>query len=204
MSVVVTRSPLRLLSHVFIAVPAVLLAVDMTVSHRFYPAPEAVETVVGSTLLETGEVVNVTARSLTERGQAETRRDRLFAAVLFVGGAVSMVWGMRDLLWPRPVLRANRDGLSVHVDGAGKPMHMFSWDEIAEVRSGVVDDDGDEMPALSVRFADEALVPIEPASAIADPPWLHVLADDWWPAAHLVVPALERTGAPSTAQADGG
>jgi hypothetical protein len=193
MAVIVTRSPLRLLAHVLLGIPAVLLAVDMTVSHRFIAAPESTRSVVGSTILDSGEVVDVTTVSYTTRGESEARRDRLFAVVLLAGGIVSIGWAMHDLLRPRVLLRGDQQGLALRVEGPGRPMRVFTWDEIAEVRSGLVDLDGASLPALSIRLHDPSRIPVEPASAVADPPWLHVVTDDWSPPAHLVVPVLERS-----------
>ena len=59
-NVVVTRSPLRLLAYASLAVPAILLAVDMAVSHRIYPEPDTFEQVVGTTVDDAGETVEVT------------------------------------------------------------------------------------------------------------------------------------------------
>lgn len=193
MSVIVTRSPLRLLAYVVLAVPALLVAVDMTASHRFFPAPETFETVVGTTVDEVGRQVDVTARALTIEGRAQARRDRLAAAVLGIGGVAAMAWAMMELIRPRVLLRGDQQGMAFRVDGPGRPMRQVAWGDIAEVRSGVVDDEGDLVPALSIRFEDPARVPVAPASAIPEPPWLHLLADDWVPPAHMVAPLLERT-----------
>jgi hypothetical protein len=201
-SIIVTRSPLRLLAYVLLAIPAVLLAVDMTASNRFISPPDSFQTVVGSTMVESGAVVDVTSTAFTNQGRAEARRDRLFAAVLLTGGVVSIGWAMRDLVRPRPLMRGDQDGLALRIDGPGMPMRAFPWEEIAEVRSGLIDEDGDILPAFSVRFHDPSRAPAEPASAVADPPWLHVVADDWSPPAHLVVPVLERAGPQTTGTAD--
>lgn len=201
-SVIVTRSPLRLLAHVLLAIPAVLLAVDMTVSHRFISPPDSFQTVVGSTIVESGAVVDVTSTAFTNQGRAEARRDRLFAVVLVTGGVMSIGWAMRDLVRPRLLMRGDQDGLALRVDGPGMPMRVFPWEEIAEVRSGLIDEDGDILPTLSLRLHDPSRVPTEPASAVADPPWLHVITDDWSPPAHLVVPVLERAGPHTVGAAD--
>lgn len=203
MSVVVTRSPLRLFAYVMLAIPAVLLAVDMTVSHRYYPAPSTVEVTVGSTVDQFGEVVPVTARRLTDEGQSQQRRDRLLAAMLFVGGVGAIGWAMRELVRPRALLTADRDGIAVRIDGSSEPLRRFPWSAVAEVRSGLADVDGDEVPVLSIRFHDPALVPPWPASAVADPPWLHLIGDDWSPPPHLVTPLLEHAGS-RNAEEDGG
>jgi hypothetical protein len=201
-SVIVARSPLRLLAHVLLAIPAVLLAVDMTMSYRFISPPDSFQTVVGSTVNESGVVVDVTSTAFSNQGRAEARRDRLFAVVLITGGVMSIGWAMRDLVRPRLLMRGDQDGLALRVDGPGMPMRVFPWEEIAEVRSGLIDEDGEILPVLSLRLHDPSRVPTEPASAVSDPPWLHVVTDDWLPAAHIVVPVLERASPQATGAAD--
>jgi hypothetical protein len=197
-SVIVTRSPLRLFAYVVIGAAAVLLAVDMTISNRFYPMPETFETVVGTTVDEFGAVTNVTARVPTDQGRAHLRRDRLAGVILFAGGISAMGWAMKELIRPRVLLRGDEEGIAIHVDGPGMPLRHLAWSDIAEVRSGLVEDEGDFLPALSIRFHDPEMVPEAPASAVATPPWLHLIADEWVPPAHMVAPLLERMSAPSS------
>lgn len=194
-AVTVTHSPLRLLAHVLLAVPAVLLAIDMTLSHALYRAPDSVDTVVGSTLDQFGNVVEVTGAALTQQGQAEARRDRVFAAALMAGGIMSIAWAMRELLRPRALFHADRDGLAVRVPGSGdEGVRSFSWDRVVEVRSGILDLDGEELPGIVVRSRDDENQPDE----------LQVVAEDWSPPAHLVVPLIERLSPNVPVESDGG
>ena len=205
MPIIVTRSPLRLLVYVLLAIPAVLLSVDMMVSHRFYPMPEGNDVVTGSSVGPSGELIEVTDRVLTPQGAAQTRRDLIFGGGLLAGGLIAIAWAIRELASPRALLRADNETLSLRLGGLGAPLRSYSWDEIAELRSGMVVDDGEEVPALSIRFADGAGMPLEPAGVIVDPPWLHVIADDWVPAVHLVVPVLMQVRSrPSASVVDDG
>lgn len=179
MAVTATRSPMRLLMHVLLAIPAILLAVDMTVSNRFYPLPD-------HTLTDSGE------QQLTVRGRAELRRDRVVATGLFVGGVWSTAWAMRELVRARPLLRADGDGVAVLIGPTTAGLQPYSWDEISDVRSGLVDDNGEPVPVVSLRFDDETKVPVDPASAAPDPPWLHMFADDWAPQGHLIAPIVQQ------------
>lgn len=197
-SVIVTRSPLRLLAYVVIGVAAVLVAVDMTISNRFYPMPETFERVVGTAVDEVGEMVNVTARVPTDQGRAHLRRDRVVGVVLFAGGVSALGWAMKELIWPRVLLRGDEEGIAIHVDGPGMPLRQIPWSDIAEVRSGLIEEEGESLPALSIRFHHPEMVPEGPASAVAAPPWLHLIADEWVPPAHMVSPLLERVWSTST------
>ncbi|HEX9978451.1 MAG TPA: hypothetical protein VGB41_07485 [Acidimicrobiia bacterium] len=192
MDVTVARSPMRMLGYAALAVPAILLAVDMMVAHRWFPDPDATTQVVGSTLDDAGNVVDVTTSQLTVDGRAQHRRDLAVGMTLLLGGVAAMVWSLKELVHPTVILRADGDGLSLRLDGPGHPPRLFPWDDVVEVRSGVRDDDGAELPVLSLRLADPDLVPPDPAGGEADPPWLHLFADEWDTPAHQVAPLLDQ------------
>jgi len=187
----VSRSPLRLLTFALLAVPAVLLAVDMTVSYRWIRAPETTPVVVGQTTGESGELEDVTNDVLTDIGRSERRRDILFGAGLFVGGVVAMGWAVKELARPTQFLEADENGLLLRVDGVKQPPRRFEWLGISEVRSAVVEDDGIDVPVFSIRFHDVADVPHLPAGGVAEPPWLHIYADEWDTPAHQVAAQLD-------------
>ena len=191
MNIVVSRSPLRLLTFALLAVPAILLAVDMTVSHRWIRAPETSEVVVGQTSDETGETVKVIEEVLTDVGRTERRRDLLFGGVLFAGGVTAMAWVLRELVGPTRFLVADGKGLLIRVDGFMRPPRRLAWSGIAEVRSGLIEDDGIEAPVLSIRLVDAEEIPHLPAGAVSDPPWLHLFSDEWDTPAHRVAALLE-------------
>lgn len=191
MNVRVTRSPLRLIAYAVLAVPAILLAVDMTISYRFIDHPETRDVVVGQTTDESGEQVDVTESVLTDAGRAQRRRDLLFGAVLFLGGAATLGWALRQLIRPTEFLRADDDDLMVRVDGLRRPARRLAWSDIAEIRSGVIEDDGVETAVLSLRLRDEELIPQTPSGAVAEPPWLHLLSDEWDTPAFQVAAQLD-------------
>lgn len=179
------------MTYVLLAVPAILLAVDMTVSHRWVRAPETTDVVVGQTTDESGQQVDLTEAVLTDVGRAERRRDILFGGVLLLGGVVVTVWALRELTRPSRFLVADDEGLLLRVDGLRRPPRRVPWPEIAEIRSGVIEDDGVDIPVLSIRFTDPFRVPVQPAGAAADPPWLHLYSDEWDTPAHQVAPLLD-------------
>ncbi len=190
MNVTVTRSPLRLLAYAVLAVPAILLSVDMIFAHHWYPRPATTTEVVGSTLDASGNVVDVTIEKLTTDGASQRKRDWLVGGLLLGGGLVVIGWSLKELLDPVVMLRADHDGISVRVDGPGHPPRLISWDQVAEVRSGLLEDDGSDVPVLSIKLTDPEAVPVDPAGAAADPPWLHLFADEWDVPAHQLAPLL--------------
>ncbi|OFW66992.1 MAG: hypothetical protein A2Z12_06975 [Actinobacteria bacterium RBG_16_68_21] len=192
MNVSVARSPLRMLGYAALAVPAILLAVDMLVSHRWFPEPDTTSQVVGSTDDGSKGVVDITVRQLSADGQAQRRRDVVLGSALLAGGVAAMGWSLKELIRPTVILRADREGLSVRVDGPGHPPRLFPWDNVVEVRSGLRDDDGTNVSVLSLHFDDPDLVPGNPAGGEADPPWLHLYADEWDMPAHQVAPLLDQ------------
>lgn len=191
MNVRVSRSPLRLLTYALLAVPAILLAIDMTVSYRFVRHPETRDVVIGQTTDESGQQVDITDAVLTDAGRAERRRDLLFGGGLFVGGVLVLGWSMRQLINPTEFLVADDEGLLIRVDGIRRPPRRVPWPAVAEIRSGVIEDDGDTVPVLSIRFAEPADVPVVPAGGMSDPPWLHLFSDEWEVPAHHVAALVD-------------
>jgi hypothetical protein len=177
--------------YALLAVPAVLLAVDMTISYRWIAPPETTDVVVGQTTDESGEMVDITKDVLTDTGRSQRRRDLLFGAGLFVGGAAAIGWALKELARPTHFLIADDEGLLVRVDGLRQPPRRFGWSDIAELRSGIVEDDGIDAPVLSIRLVDVEQVPHLPAGGYSEPPWLHLYSDEWDQPAHQVAAALE-------------
>ena len=188
----VSRSPLRLLAYAALAVPAILLAVDMLFAYRWYPEPATFDRVVGTTVDADGQTIDVIAKSYTQDGEAQRRRDLFLGSALLIGGAAAMGWGLKELVRPTVLIGADDDGISARVDGPGKPPRLFPWDEVVEVRSGVLEHDGAEVAVLSLRVRDAGMIPADPAGAEADPPWLHIFADEWDRPPHQVAPLLDQ------------
>lgn len=192
MNIAVSRSPLRLLVYALLAVPAVLLAVDMTISYRWVSPPETSDVVVGQSTDESGELVDITKGVLTDTGRSQRRRDLLFGAGLFVGGVAAIGWALKELGRPSHFLIADDEGLLVRVDGPRQPPRRFVWSDIAELRSGIVEDDGIDAPVLSIRLVDIEQVPHLPAGGYSEPPWLHLYSDEWDRPAYQVAALLEQ------------
>jgi len=192
LQIAVTRSPLRLLAYAGFAVPAILLAIDMLFAYRWYPEPATYDQVIGTTIDASGQTVDVVQKRLTVDGEAERRRDTFLGSALLIGGAAAMGWGLKEMLSPALLVGAGEDGVSIRLDGPGNPPRLFPWEEIVEARSGMLSMEGAEVPVLSLRLRDPTMIPADPAGAEADPPWLHVFADDWDHPAHQVAPLLDQ------------
>lgn len=193
--VVVGRSRLRLYAFAALAIPAIFVAVDLTRTHHFAPEPDRTSVVVGQTTNENGETVDVTQMVLTDVGETEQRRDLFFAVALLVGGLGALGWAAKELVSPAHLLVADEEGLLLRVDGPGRPPRRFPWQGIVEIRSALLDDDGEEIPVLSIRLLDIEDVPYLPAGARAEPPWIHVFADEWDVPAHQIAPFLDQRAA---------
>jgi hypothetical protein len=174
----VARSPWRLLAYALVAVPAVLLAIDILFSHRIYPRPE---TATGSYQVTAadGSVTNVTYLVYTDNGKAQRRRDLGWGVALLIGGAATLGWAFAGVVAPRRLLRADEQGLTLWLDRRRDPPVRVAWGELSEVRSRLRRDEAGEVPVLSLLFRDPDRVPRDPRGGVAEPPWLHLFAGEW-------------------------
>jgi hypothetical protein len=191
MKVSVARSAWRPLAYALAAIPMVLLAVDMTIAHRFFPEPDSTPVVVTTETLVDGSTSEITEDVLTLDGKAQQRRERVLGAALFAAGAAAAIWGLKDLLAPRRIITIDADGLTLRVGAWTRQVRRHAWSEIAGVRSGVVEDGAGPLPVLSLRFVDESVLPADPWGAVVHPPWLHLLTQEWDRPAHEVAPMIE-------------
>lgn len=107
-------------------------------------------------------------------------RDVIWAWAMLVVGAVLTLWGLKELVMPTAVLRADADGLSLRVNGPFRPPLQLAWDEVDDVGSGTVDDLGDELPVFWVRTMQPDQLPDDAWGARrTDPNTLAILASDW-------------------------
>lgn len=190
MIVRVRRSPWRLLGYVLVALPMVLLALDMLFFYRLYPNPESTQ---GTREVQAadGSVTQETVQVYTQTGQAQRRRDIGWGAVLLVSGSALFVWALSDLVVPRRLLAADAEGVTVWPAGRrGAPLRL-GWGEVAEVRSGLRRDEAGEVPVLSLRLQSPERVPVRPRGGLAEPPWLHLFAGEWDRPAHEVAALVE-------------
>lgn len=190
MIVRVSRSPFRLLAYALLAVPMILLAVDMLVAYRWFPFPETT-TARSQVTASDGSTTDVTYLVYTDNGRAQRRRDVAWGTALGLGGLAAMGWAFAGLVSPRRLLAADTGGVTVWLGGRRRPPLRLAWGEIAEVRSGLRHEEAGEVPVLSLRLHSPDLVPRHPAGAVAEPPWLHLYAGEWDRPAHQVAALVE-------------
>jgi len=186
----VHRSPLRLLGYALVAIPMVLLALDMLFFYRYYPNPETTQGTRDAQAAD-GSVTQETVQVYTQTGLAQRRRDVGWGAVLLAGGSALVIWTLADLVAPRRLLTADQGGMSLWLRGRrGAPLRL-AWGEVAEVRSALRRDEAGEVPVLSVRLQAPERVPVRPRGGVAEPPWLHLFAGEWDRPAHEVSALVE-------------
>ena len=179
MIVSVTRSPVRLLTMALVAVPMILLAVDMSVTHRYFPAPDTTQVQVGTEEGESGDTVAVFDDVLTRDGQAQQRREVALALFLFVSGVGLLGWAAKDLLAPKRLIEAGEDGIRLDIVRRGDPIIEIPWEEVLEIRSGTIVDDAGEAPALLIRVAVAEILPVRPYGAVVDGDWVKLYSEEW-------------------------
>jgi len=190
MKVSVTRAAWRPVVYALFAIPMVILAVDMMVAHRWFPEPDTTEVSAVKTM-EDGSTVDTTIKQLTMDGKAQQRREIVWGIGLLIAGAAAATWGLKDLMFPRRVVTTDADFLTLRVGSRVSMVLRYAWSDVAEVRSGVLEDEAGPSPVLSLRFIDDSLVPPDPWGAVAEPPWLHLYAIEWDRQAHEVAPIIE-------------
>jgi hypothetical protein len=182
-------------AYVLLAIPMVLLAIDMMVSHKWFPEPDSTEVAAVQTF-EDGSTLDTTIQQLTLDGKAQQRREIFWGVLLITGGVAAAGWGLKDLLSPRRVLILDSGFLALRVGSRVRMERRYAWSEVADVRSGVLEDEAGRVPVLSLRFTDDSLLPPNPWGAVVDPPWLHLYADEWDRQAHEIAPMIEAHIAP--------
>ena len=92
-------------------------------------------------------------------------RDTIVAALFIVGGGALTLWGLKELVFPKKVLVADREGLRLAVAGPFRPAVLIPWDVLTDVEYQVLDDEGDPRPSIRVEVADRSGLPDQPWGA---------------------------------------
>src|SRR5690606_19376394 len=75
-------------------------------------------------------------------------RDEVWAWVLVVVGGAVLVWGLKELFWPAPVLRTDDEGIHVRMNGPFRPPVTLPWLALHDVDAGTLEDDAEEHDVL--------------------------------------------------------
>lgn len=107
-------------------------------------------------------------------------RDVIWAWVMLIVGLFLVGFGLKELMFPAAMVRADRLGLRVKVGGPFRTGRTIGWDDVEDVGSGSVDDEGDRLPVLWVKLRRPELLPEQPWGAR----WISedtvaVLTSDW-------------------------
>jgi hypothetical protein len=158
---VIRRSAWRMWLVALLGVPMIVVALDLLTQKRL-----------------TNELRDLLF--LPDATQLPEPREYVWAVALLIAGSVACLWGLKELLTPTKVVQADSSGLRLKIAGPFKPPLALEWTEIADVGSGTVDDDGDELPVVWIRTVDAALVPTDGWGARPiDAHTFALLAADW-------------------------
>ncbi len=159
--VVVRRSAVRMWAMAIGGIPLVILGVDVLTQRRI-----------------TDALREILFRP--EDTQIFEARDVIWAIVILAVGLLFAVWGVKELLFPSLVLRADAEGLTLNVRGPFQPAVLVPWAQIDDIGTGTVDDDGAFLEVLWIRFLAGHRVPSEPwGSRWLEPSTLALLSGDW-------------------------
>ena len=118
-------------------------------------------------------------------------RDTIIAVLFIVGGAVITLWALKELVFPKKVLVADREGIRLAVTGPFRPAARVPWDALTDIGYEVIDDEGDARPVVRVETADRTGLPDQPWGArwVGEGEML-IDATGWSPPASDVVDSL--------------
>jgi hypothetical protein len=107
-------------------------------------------------------------------------RDVIWAIVLLAIGLTLSGLGLKELLAPRPVVRADSSGLGLPLAGPFRPPVTIPWLAIDDIGAETLEDDGDLVPVMWLRLLDRSAIPPDPwAARWIDRSTLAILASDW-------------------------
>lgn len=98
----------------------------------------------------------------TSDPQALEPRDYIWAWALIVVGTAAVVWGLKELFMPSPVLSTDDTGLHVRMGGPFRAPVTLPWGSLTDLDAGVLEDDGDELDVLIIQVRDGSLLPDNP------------------------------------------
>lgn len=149
--------------------------------------------VIGADFLARRRVINwlVTLVYEERTPDAFEARDTLWAILFVLAGLVLIVFGLKELLFPRPVLLADEETSRWALRGPFRKPVEIPWDMIRSWSSAEVDDAGVPRPALVLELTDRFGLPDDPwAARWSGDSTLILLSEDWEQSAEVVERAL--------------
>lgn len=160
-SVLIRRSAMRMWKWSLAGVPLVVLAIDVLTRRRL-----------------TNALREILFRP--EDTQIFEPRDVIWAWIMLVCGLILVGVGLKELMFPTAVVEADAASLRLRLSGPLRPPTSLTWEQIDDIGSGSVADEGDRLPVLWVRVFDPDVLPDQPWGARwIDESTIAVLASDW-------------------------
>jgi hypothetical protein len=107
-------------------------------------------------------------------------RDVIWGVFLLVLGATLSGFGLKELLAPRAMVKADATGLRLRIAGPLKGPVVIPWEALDDIGAEELEDDGDLVSVMWLKFTDPSVAPTDPWGARwIDDKTLAVLANDW-------------------------
>lgn len=131
-----------------VAVPLLLVAVDLAITHQVFREPAA----------------DAEGRR-TNQGLSEERADWIWGLGLAAAGLGLVYWSLRELSGPRNAVSADEEGIYLGIGpGRGEPVFV-PWDQVLSVRSSFEHDDTGPTPKLEVAVDTPGWLPLRARGA---------------------------------------
>ncbi|MFP3915852.1 MAG: hypothetical protein ACLFWM_13315 [Actinomycetota bacterium] len=119
--------------------------------------------VVGADILWRQRIVGwVTDQVFESDPQTLDARDEIWAwALVIVGGAI-VVWGLKELFLPAPILHTDDEGVHVRMRGPFRGATTLPWFSLHDLDAGTLEDDEEDVEVLIVEVKDTDLLPDNP------------------------------------------
>jgi hypothetical protein len=123
-------------------------------------------------------------------------RDTLWAILFLLGGFGLVAFGLKELLFPRPVVMADETATRWALRGPFRSLVEVPWEQITGWSASTVDDAGDHLQTLVLELTNRLGLPADPWGARwSGDATLIILTDDWAQPAEVVVAALHELSA---------
>lgn len=107
-------------------------------------------------------------------------RDLIWAWAMLAVGLGVTVFGLKELIFPTAVLRADAGGLALKVTGPFRGHSLLPWEAIDDIGSATIEDEGDRLIVFWIRGMTRDVFPPQPWGARwVDERTLALLASDW-------------------------
>jgi hypothetical protein len=164
-------------------VPMLVLAIDVLYQRRVFGALSSI-------------IFNPNEQQLVEP------RDYIWAVVLGLIGVILVTFGLVELITSRPVIAADSRGLRLHLGHPLARAVSIPWDEVDDIGSEEVNDEGSVVPVMWVRTLEPDRLPANPWGARwIETDTIAILASDWELPPGLVAEQVSEVAMSSTSQA---